>query len=267
MATAIASDMRNTTMNARIPSPPPPRAAFTLVELLVVIAIIAILMGLLLPAITGAKLAAKQRQAGTEVRNIVSACKNYYVDYGKFPPLNNPAVAPVTVVAIDTTAPGNTFYSFGPTVADIPPGNCKLRNSDLFNILRAIPTAGGSNPAHAMNKRQVKYYEGQVAKDPTTPRSGFADGTQFAAAVQGCLFDPFGGQYCIILDADGDDEINLGPFFSDLAPATNVIRSSAVAFSMGTDSKIGGKNANGTPYTTYRPSSPNQPPDDIVSFQ
>jgi prepilin-type N-terminal cleavage/methylation domain-containing protein len=240
--------------------------AFTLIELLVVIAIIAILMGLLFPALGGAKESAKRGQAGTEVRNIVSACKNYYTDYGKFPPY--PAALDATEAA---STPPNTFYSYGDTTA--PGGRCLMPNSDLFNILRAIDTGGaGSNPAHANNKRQQKYYEGNRAKgkisDPTNLRNGFCDGTDdagvaFTAPLLGQLRDPWGAQYCILLDADGDDQINVGLFFTDLAAATNVIQASGVAFSMGKDSLRG--------YTGYltklRPPSPNKPPDDIVSWQ
>lgn len=58
---------------------------FTLVELLTVIAIIAVLMGLLFPAIGSAKESARRAQAKNDCIQIVTAVKAYYTEYGKYP--------------------------------------------------------------------------------------------------------------------------------------------------------------------------------------
>ncbi|NLF19510.1 MAG: type II secretion system protein, partial [Lentisphaerae bacterium] len=61
------------------------RKTFTLVELLVVIAIIAILAGLLLPALSSASQHAKRTKALTEMKLLQTAIAMYESDYGVLP--------------------------------------------------------------------------------------------------------------------------------------------------------------------------------------
>ena len=67
-----------------LPSPDR-RRGFTLIELLVVIAIIAILAGLILPAVAMAKTRAKVARARTEMANLATAIKQYEADYNRYP--------------------------------------------------------------------------------------------------------------------------------------------------------------------------------------
>jgi prepilin-type N-terminal cleavage/methylation domain-containing protein/prepilin-type processing-associated H-X9-DG protein len=137
------------------------RSGFTLIELLVVIAIIAILIGLLLPAVQKVREAAARAKCSNNLKQIALALHNYEGAHGMFPPSNT------------TAAPWHGW------VAQVLP---YLEQETVRNLY--IPSANWYDPANATARNaRVNTFLCPSANDHRTGSS----------AVPGVAGSPFTG--------------------------------------------------------------------------
>lgn len=80
MKSTLQSNHRTSPVAAR-----GPESSFTLIELLTVIAIIAVLAGLLFPALTASRRAAKETTARLKISQVATCFRSYYNDYAVWP--------------------------------------------------------------------------------------------------------------------------------------------------------------------------------------
>jgi len=145
------------------------RTGFTLIEVLVVIAIIALIAGIVFPAVTRGLRTAKRNVAASEAKSIAGAIRMFYDDYGWLP-----------VPPDEQGGDDDVFTS----------DEDGYTSKDIIKILLGDKSKDPDDPNEKpINPKQKVYLDTDVAT---------SDGT---------MLDPWGTQYSVLLDLNFDGRL------------------------------------------------------------
>jgi prepilin-type N-terminal cleavage/methylation domain-containing protein len=204
-------------------------SGMTLVEILVVISIIAVLAGLILPALSSAKVKAKIMQAKKDMNDFEGAITAYRSDYSRMPVSSNAQNASNGTGG----TPSMKDFAYGSanvvdysaaTIANGYTGASayETNNSEMILILTAS-TRFPNNTGNPVNANHIKNPKKQIYLNAKQ-----ATGTQWGIGNDGVFRDPWQNPYIVTLDLNYDNFV-----------APIVYRTVAVGQKAGTEGLVG----------------------------
>ena len=145
-----------------------PRTGFTLVELLVVIAIIAILVGILLPAVQKVREAASRAKCQNHLKQIALACHSFHDARGYLPP-GGSCSAGMSVACIHSPSCREDEWSWGYHLLPYVEQQAVYQNPSVGTVRGTVvpifycPTR---RPAQLYNGHAMTDYAGNAGTDP-----------------------------------------------------------------------------------------------------
>lgn len=173
------------------------RSAFTLIELLVVIAIIAILIGLLIPAVQKVRGAAARSSCQNNMKQLGIALHAYHDANNSLPPgggdgaTGQPADLSYLVFILPYVEQGNLFatmdktQSYTATPANLAAGTAKISTYLCPAADQTSLYSGNTSEAPAGQKAYTTHYYGIMGPTGTNPATATAYGTANTANTNG----------------------------------------------------------------------------------
>ncbi len=200
------------------------KQTFTLVELLVVIGIIAILAGLVIPAVIRAQMQGRITQAKSDMATILLALKGVESTYNKM-------VAPKSGSTNTYSFDGNNVSESTKTISSVEYKYIKMgdfkdaktaeQNAyDSFIAELSVPQKIDADDLN-VNKRKIKFLDPNPKFDPA---ADYDDAKNLPYLWR----DPWGNRYIILINTDFKDGIP-----HPAAPSSKVLSGKAVIYSCG----------------------------------